>query len=141
MKVLAQNKRGRFDYQIQDKLVAGLVLSGPEVKSAKLGQVSLQGSHISRRANELYLVGAYFTPYKPASSRAADPTRQRKLLLHRQQISQIIGSDMHVVPLALLLDKGLIKLEIGLGRGRKKYDKRELIKKRDQEREARRAAS
>ena len=141
MKILAHNKRGRFDYQIQDRLVAGLVLSGPEVKSAKASQVSLQGSYITRRGNELFLTGAHFTPYKPAAGLAGEPTRTRKLLLHRRQIDQIIGAGdqgLRAIPLALILEKGLVKLEVGLGKGRKRYDKRELIKKRDQERDAQR---
>ena len=141
MKVLAHNRRGRYDYEIQDKLVAGLVLTGPEVKSAKQGQVSLQGSYISQREGELYLVGAHFTPYQHAAG-DQDPTRARKLLMHRQQIDTLLGdaSGMKAVPLTLVLEKGLVKLEIGVGRARKKIDKREVIKKRDQELEARRAA-
>lgn len=141
MKVLAHNRRGRYDYEIQDKLVAGLVLTGPEVKSAKQGQVSLQGSYISQREGELYLISAHFTPYRQAAGEQ-DPTRSRKLLMHRKQIDTLLGdaSGLKAVPLALVLEKGLVKLEIGVGRGRKKIDKREVIKKRDQELEARRAA-
>ena len=140
MKILAQNKRGGFDYQISEKMVAGLVLSGAEVKSAKLGHVSLQGSYIGKRGQELYLVNAHFTPYHAAAS-SPEPTRSRKLLMHRKQINQILGSpELKAIPLNLHLQRGLVKLEIGLGKGRKKVDKRELIKKRDQLREARRGA-
>lgn len=138
MKVLAQNKRGKFDYQIGDRLVAGLVLSGPEVKSAKLGQVSLKGSYITPRAGELYLTNAHFSPYKAAAV-SSEPTRSRKLLLHRSQINQILDAGQQgqrAIPLALLLDHGLVKLEIGLGSGKKKVDKREALKKRQQLREA-----
>lgn len=137
MKVLAQNKRGTFDYEIGERLIAGLVLSGPEVKSAKLGQVSLKGSYVTPKDGELYLTNAHFTPYQPASVKL-EPARSRKLLLHRKQINQILGGSQNgqrAIPLALLLDHGLIKLEIGLGRGKKKVDKRQALKKRQQLRE------
>lgn len=139
MKLLAKNRKALYDYAITDKLVAGLVLSGPEVKSAKLGNVSLKGSFIAFKDGEAWLTNAHFTPYPPASSLKLDPDRSRKLLMHKKQIDEIIGSQtsgIRAVPLALLEDKGLVKLEVGLGRGKKRYDKRETIKQREQEREA-----
>ncbi|HSX41418.1 MAG TPA: SsrA-binding protein SmpB [Candidatus Saccharimonadales bacterium] len=140
MKVLARNRRANFDYQIDDKLVAGLVLSGAEVKSAKLGQVSLKGSFVNISGGEAWLTNAHFTPYNAAGNQSRlDPTRSRKLLLHRKQLGELIGrkqSGLQIVPLALLEERGLVKLEIGLGRGKKHYDKRETIKRRTQEREA-----
>ncbi len=142
MKLLAQNKRGRFDYEITDKLVAGIVLSGPEVKSAKAGHASLKGSFIQIQNGEAYLTNAHISPYKQ-SSQIGDPTRTRKLLLHKKQINQLMdhkNAGLSAVPLALLQDKALIKVEVGIGRGKKLYDKREVIKKRDTDREARRAA-
>lgn len=142
MKVLAKNRRARFDYEINDKLMAGLVLKGPEVKSAKSGNVSLKGSFISIKDGEAWLTNAHFTPYAPAAGIKLDPDRSRKLLLHRKQIDEITGGHnggIRAVPLALLEEKGLVKLEVGLGRGKKRYDKRESIKRRDQEREAERA--
>lgn len=139
MKVLAKNRRATYDYEITDTLVAGLVLSGDEVKSLKAGFGSLKGSFIALRNNEAYLTGAHVTPYSKASDKAAiDPTRHRKLLLHRRQIESLIAhkqSGLSVVPTALLLDRSLIKIEIGIGRGKKHYDKRETIKRRDTNRE------
>ncbi len=142
MKLLAKNRKAYFDYAITEKLVAGLVLSGPEVKSAKLGNVSLKGSFIAFKDGEAWLTNAHFTPYPPAAGVKLDADRSRKLLMHKKQINEIIGGQnggVRAVPLALLEDKGLVKLEVGLGRGKKRYDKRETIKRREQEREAGRA--
>ncbi len=139
MSVLAKNRRATFDYEITEHLVAGLVLSGAEVKSLKAGHGSLKGSFISLRDNEAFLTNAHITPYARASNKGdIDPTRNRKLLLHRRQIDQLIGSKqsgLSVVPTALLLAGKLIKIEIGIGRGKKRYDKREAIKQRDTNRE------
>lgn len=139
MKVLAKNRRATFDYEITEHMVAGLVLSGDEVKSLKAGFGSLKGSFVILRDNEAYLTGAHVTPYSKASDKAGiDPTRNRKLLLHRRQIDQLIAhkqSGLSVVPTALLLSGSLIKIEIGIGRGKKRYDKRETIKRRDTDRE------
>jgi SsrA-binding protein len=143
MKVLAKNRRATFDYEIEERFVAGVVLSGAEVKSAKLGQVSLKGSFATVKHGEAWLNNAYFTPYNMAGNRSRlDPTRLRKLLLHRKQIEELLGkkqAGLQIVPLALLQERGLIKLELGVGRGKKSYDKRETLKRRTQEREARRA--
>jgi SsrA-binding protein len=137
MKVLASNKRGRYDYDIQDRLVAGIVLTGPEVKSIKAGHISLKGSFIALREGEAYLHNAHVTPYSHSSS-PDDPTRVRKLLLHRKQLDQLLGeqgSGLRAVPLAIVLNRNLIKLELGLGRGKKRYDKRQTIKQRETERD------
>lgn len=140
MKLLARNRRATYDYQITDKLVAGLVLSGAEVKSAKLGQISLKGSFIAIKDGEAWLTNAHFTPYNAAGNQSKlDPDRSRKLLVHRKQLTELISrkqSGLQIVPLALHEERGLVKLEIGLGQGKKKYDKREAIKRRTQEREA-----
>jgi SsrA-binding protein len=139
MKVLAKNRRASYDYDLTEELVAGLVLTGDEVKSLKNGFGSLKGSFIALRDNEAYLTGAHVTPYSKASDKAGiDPTRHRKLLLHRKQIDHLIAakqSGLSVVPTALLLAGALIKIEIGIGRGKKHYDKRETIKQRDTKRE------
>jgi SsrA-binding protein len=139
MKVLAKNRRASFDYDLTEKIVAGLVLSGAEVKSLKAGHGSLKGSFISLRDNEAYVSNAHITPYAQASNKTdLDPTRNRKLLLHRRQIDDLIASKqtgLSVVPTALLLSGNLIKIEIGVGRGKKRYDKRESIKQRDTNRE------
>lgn len=139
MKVLAKNRRASFDYELTEHLVAGLVLSGDEVKSLKSGFGSLKGSFVSLRDNEAYLTAAHITPYSKASDKAGiDPTRNRKLLLHRRQIDTLIAhkqAGLSVVPTALLLAGSLIKIEIGVGRGKKRYDKRETMKRRDTERD------
>lgn len=141
MKLLAKNRRATYDYTIEDKMVAGLVLSGAEVKSAKLGQVSLKGSFVAIRDGEAWLTNAQFTPYNRAGNRSQlDPTRSRKLLLHRKQLDTLIGfkqSGHQIVPLALLEERRLVKLEIGVGKGKKRYDKRQAIKKREMARSAR----
>ena len=139
MKVLAKNRRATYDYELTEELVAGLVLTGDEVKSLKNGFGSLKGSFIALRENEAYLTGAHITPYARANNKdAIDPTRHRKLLLHRKQIDHLIAakqSGLSVVPTAFLLAGALIKIEIGIGRGKKHYDKRETIKQRDTKRE------
>jgi SsrA-binding protein len=139
MKVLAKNRRASFDYELTELVVAGLVLTGDEVKSLKSGFGSLKGSFISLKDNEAYLTGAHVTPYSKASDKSnIDPTRNRKLLLHRRQIDNLIGqkqSGLSVIPTALLLSGSLIKIEIGIGRGKKRYDKRETIKRRDTDRD------
>lgn len=145
MKLLAKNKRATYDYEITDKLVAGLVLSGSEVKSTKAGHASLKGSFVQIKDGEAYLTNAHISPYNQAGNQARlDPIRTRKLLLHRKQLGQFAGhkeSGMQLVPMALLEDHGLVKLEIGVGRGKKQYDKRAVIKKRESDIEARRAIS
>jgi SsrA-binding protein len=139
MKLLAKNRRATFDYEIKDRLVAGLALDGAEVKSIKAGFASLKGSFVALRDNEAYLNNAHVTPYRHASNKPElDPTRVRKLLLHRKQLDDLIKSKqsgLSVVPTALLLEGRLIKLEIGIGRGKKQYDKRQTIKERDTNRE------
>lgn len=139
MKLLAKNKRATFDYEISERLIAGLQLSGSEVKSIKAGHASLKGSFISLRAGEAFLTNAHVTPYEHAAQKdQIDPTRNRKLLLHRAQLDRLVGdkqSGLSVVPTALLLERGLVKLEIGVGRGKKRYDKREAIKRRDTNRD------
>jgi SsrA-binding protein len=139
MKLLAKNRRATFDYDLGERLVAGLVLTGNETKSVKSGSVSLKGSFIALTDGEAYLQNAHVTPYQQAALKAGlDPTRRRKLLLHRRQLDQLIAhkqAGLSVVPTALLLDRRLIKLEIGIGRGKKRYDKRETIKRRDTDRD------
>lgn len=142
MKVLARNKRSTFDYEIEERIVAGISLTGSEVKSAKAGHASMKGSFVSLHGNEAYLTNAHINPYTYSAEAAKmDPLRTRKLLLHRKQLDSLAGKKtdgLVAVPTALLLDRGLVKLEIGVGRPKKRYDKREAIKKRDQDRDARR---
>jgi SsrA-binding protein len=138
MKVLAKNRRATFDYELTERMVAGLVLTGSETKSIKAGAASLKGSFVMLRDNEAYLTNAHVTPYALASDQSGEPTRIRKLLLHRRQLAALVEhkqSGLSVVPTALLLDRNLVKLEIGIGRGKKRYDKRQAIKRRDTNRE------
>lgn len=134
MKIVAKNKRGTYDYAISERLVAGLVLSGPEVKSAKAGEISLKGSYISLRGGEAYLINAHIRKYANSSAVGDyDPTRPRKLLVHKKQLAEMINAkhaNVQAVPLAIGISRGLVKLEIGLGRGQHKYDKRQVIKAR-----------
>lgn len=140
MKIVAKNRRATYDYQIQDTLVAGLVLAGAEVKSVKLGHASLKGSFVTLRGGEAWLNNAQITPYAYAGGQnRPEPTRVRKLLLHKKELAILAGhkqNGLSIVPLALGVQRNLIKLEIGVGRGKKAYDKRETIKRRTQEREA-----
>lgn len=143
MKVIASNKRARHDYTISEKFEAGLVLHGHEVKSVRAGHISLKGSFISFRAGEAYLTGAHISLYQNAANiKDHEPERSRKILLHRREIDKITSlteaQGMSAVPLAIGLSHGLIKLEIGVGRGKKLYDKREVQKKRQMLRDAER---
>ncbi|HSX15157.1 MAG TPA: SsrA-binding protein SmpB [Candidatus Saccharimonadales bacterium] len=139
MKILALNKRARFDYDISEKLIAGLVLTGPETKSAKAGHLSLKGSFVAIKAGEAYLTNASINPYpQTATHIAQEPLRSRKLLLHQKELDKLVASKqagLSIVPLAAGVERGYVKLEIAIGRGKKLYDKRQSIKKRDSSRE------
>lgn len=142
MPVLATNKRANFDYEIIQTWEAGLELTGNEVKSIRLGLASLKEAYVIIKNSELFLTGAHIGKYPKSGAMAYDPTRDRKLLLKKSEIMQIIGlktqQGLTLIPIKLYTRGQRIKLEIGLGRGRKKADKRELIKKRDLDREIRR---
>lgn len=139
MTTLAVNKRAYFDYEISDKFEAGLVLSGQEVKSAKNGSISLKNSFVTVKGNELYLTNASISSYQPAGdAKNYDPARSRKLLLKRSEIKSLIGKSraqgLTLVPIRVYTKKRLVKLEFGVGRGKKEFDKRETIKKREDKR-------
>jgi len=141
MKVLATNKRARFDYDIAQTFLAGIMLSGQEVKSIRAGGISLKGSFVQFRGHEAYLTNASINPYKNAVGlESYDPTQSRKLLLQKKQLAElreaIQSRGMAVVPTVVGLDHNLVKVEVGLGRGKKQYDKRQTIKKRDMLRDA-----
>lgn len=144
--MITNNKKAYFDYHVLEELEAGLVLSGPEVKSIKAGEINLKGSYINTKSDrEAYLVNAYVAPYKPAGSQQVnyDPYQPRKLLLHKKEIKYLYGKakepGITIVPLEVYLSHGLIKLKIGVVRGKKKYDKRETIKQREFNRRKRQA--
>ena len=144
MTVLARNKEAYFNYAIEHELEAGIALTGQEVKSVRAGNVSLKGAHVTIYGNEAFLVNAHISPYKYAGDLSGyEPTRSRKLLLKRKEISSLIGKykeqGMAVVPLELRAKKRLIKVKLGIGRGKKKYDKRASIRKREDERKIGRA--
>lgn len=146
MKVLAINKRANFDYEILETYEAGLVLLGHEVKAIKTGHVSLKGAFVTVKSSqhkpELYLINAHVPQYaKAANIFGYDPYRSRKLLLAKKQINHLVGKKseqgLTLVPLKIYTKRSLIKLDFGIGRGKKKYDKREDIKKRDTDRKIR----
>lgn len=136
MGVLAYNKRANFDYQISDKYEAGLVLTGQEVKSIKTKHISLKESFVTVKASELYLTNANIPLYVHAGKvNNYDPTRPRKLLLKKSEIKRLIGKvrteGLTLVPISVYTKKRLIKLEFGVGKGKKKMDKRQTIAKRE----------
>jgi SsrA-binding protein len=143
--IIASNRRARYEYEILDTWEAGMVLVGPEVKSLRAGNANLSDSYAMTRRGELWLLNLHISPYKQAGRDNPDPRRERKLLLHRREIekldSQINERGLTLVPLSLYFMNGRAKVEIGLARGKKRYDKRESIKRREQDREIARATS
>lgn len=140
MKVLAKNSRASFDYDIKDTFVAGLVLTGAEVKSVKAGNVSMAGAYVSVSPGSVNLVNCHIGPYKYAPNEKYDPTQTRKLLLNKSEIHSLLGKEkgLTIIPLEIFQgNRGLVKVKIGLGKSRKKTDKREYIKKREAGKEIR----
>jgi SsrA-binding protein len=135
MNVLTQNKKAYFDYQILEKLEAGVVLIGQEVKSMKNGKASLKGAYVVPKDNELYLIGCHVPAYQPKNAVDYDPERSRKLLLTKKEICLLIEKTkekgLTLIPLRVYTKKSLVKVEIGVAKGKRKFDKRQLIKKRD----------
>lgn len=133
------NRRAFFDYQIFDRVEAGINLTGAEVKSVKGDRADLTGSFVRIIGSEAYLVNAKIFPYEYARPEGFDEHRTRKLLLHKKEIialkSKTEGSNLTLVPLSLYTRNGFIKVEIGLGKGKKQYEKREALKRKDLERE------
>ncbi len=138
----AVNKKARFDYEILDTLEAGLALTGPEVKSVRNKKMKLTGSFISIHKDEAYLTNAHISKYTYATIKDYDPERSRKLLLSKKEISYLRGKSQEkgltIVPLSVYTKGRHIKIEIGIARGKKQYDKKRVLKERDQKREARR---
>jgi SsrA-binding protein len=145
VKVVARNKKAFYNYEIVEKMEAGLVLQGSEVKSIRNGKVAIHDAYARIKNGEVWLVGMDVSLYPQAGPHNNhEPRRLRKLLLHRQEIRRLIGKTQQkgltLVPLALYFKEGLAKLEIGLGRGKREFDKRDAIKKRDADRDLRRRA-
>jgi len=139
VKVVATNKKARFEYFIEETFEAGLALKGTEIKSIRMGQISLQEAYVRTDGQQAWLVGAHVAPYEHASAYQHDPSRERKLLLHKREIKTLWDAvrikGMTIVPIKVYLKAGRAKLEIGIAKGKKQYDKRESIKERDIARE------
>src|SRR3989338_721423 len=139
----AENRKARFNYEILEKYEAGIELLGVEVKSVRGGQMSLEGAFVIIRGGEAYLINANIPPYQAKNApKDYDPLRNRKLLLTKKEISELRGSEKNksltIVPISVYNKNRKIKLEIALVKGKKKFDKRETLKKRDTDRELRR---
>ena len=143
IKIVARNKKARFDYELSDRFEAGLVLTGTEVKSLRMGKASLSEAYAKVTDGEAWLVGCQIQPYPFAYYDNHEPTRQRKLLLHKRELKRLTvklaEQGYSLIPTALYFKRGKAKVELALARGKKKHDKRASIKKREQEREMARA--
>jgi SsrA-binding protein len=143
IKTVATNRKARHEYHFDDTYEAGLVLMGSEIKSIRAGRVSIQEGYVLFEDGEAWLVNVHIAPYDPASQQGHDPRRRRKLLLHRRQIDRLQSQSREkgytVIPIRLYLKEGRAKVEIALARGKKLYDKRQAIAKRDSKRQVERA--
>jgi SsrA-binding protein len=144
-KLITSNKKARRDYFILDTIEAGLALTGTEVKSLRAGKASLQEAYARIRGDEIWLIGAHIPEYSHGNRQNHDPTRDRKLLLHRREIDRLRGKvqekGLTLVPLRLYWRRGRAKLELALGRGKRDYDKRQDVSQREAAREMERAMS
>ena len=142
-KVVATNRKARHEYEVLDTFEAGLVLKGPEVKSLREGKVGFQDAFARVEGGEVWLHSLHISPYEQANRFNEDPLRPRKLLLHRQEILRLIGKveekGLTLIPLSIYFRRGYAKVTLALARGRKTYDKREKLRRKTQEDEARRA--
>jgi SsrA-binding protein len=139
-KLIAENRKARFNYEIEEKLEAGIALKGSEVKSLRAGRATIAESYATEEGGELYLVNAHIAEYAGAARYGHAPTRPRKLLLHAREIARLIGAihreGMTLVPLRLYFNaRGIAKVQLGLAKGKKLHDKRDTMKKRDWERQ------
>lgn len=142
-KPIAQNKKASHDYFIEDTYEAGIVLKGTEIKSIRAGRVNLKDSHVRIVNGEAMLINMHISQYEQGNRFNHDPTRSRKLLLHRKEIDKLVGLTQQqgytIVPLKLYIKDGFAKVLIGIGKGKKKYDKREDLKKKQMKRDIDRA--
>ncbi|HSJ38724.1 MAG TPA: SsrA-binding protein SmpB [Planococcus sp. (in: firmicutes)] len=142
-KAIAQNKKAGFDYFIEETMEAGIVLQGTEIKSARNGKVQLKDSFVRIRNGEAWISNMHISPYEQGNIFNHDPTRSRKLLLHKKQIRELEAytkeQGVTIVPLKMYLKDGFAKVLIGVGKGKKTYDKREDLKRKDAKREIDRA--
>ena len=138
-KVLATNRKARHDYHIEDTYQAGMVLTGTEIKSVRAGRVNLRDSYARLEGGEVWVHHLHISPYEQGNRCNVDPLRRRKLLLHRREITRLSGraveKGLTLVPLSVYLERGYAKVELGVARGMRQYDKRQAIAERDQRRE------
>ncbi len=138
-KVLAQNKKASHDYFIEETIEAGMVLQGTEIKSIRAGKIQLKDSFVQIRNNQAWISNMHISPYEQGNRFNHDPLRVRKLLLHKKQISELLGRTKQegytIVPLKMYIKDGYAKLLIGVGKGKKNYDKRDDLKKKEAKRE------
>jgi len=138
IKIITENRKARFQYEIVERIESGIVLQGTEVKSCRMGKVNLKDSYATVRDGEMFLYNMHISPYEPGTVFNHDPVRVRKLLLHRQEIKRLTGKleekGMTLIPTKIYFKDGRVKVELGLGRGKKLHDKRQDIAKRDENR-------
>ncbi len=143
MKIITKNKKAFHEYDILETFEAGIALQGTEVKSVKNGQVNLRDAYVKIKNEEALLINCHIAHYEQGNRANHDETRTRKLLLHKKEILKLLSKvneqGLSIIPLKIYLKGNYVKLEIGLGKGKKKYDKRETLKRKEQEREAQRA--
>jgi len=142
MKLIAKNKKAYFNYELLESYEAGIALLGSEVKSIREGRISLKESYAEIRDGEVYLLSCHISPYEPANRLNHDPLRERKLLLHHREIKRLTGKikerGFTLVPVQVRInDRGKVKIEVALARGKKTHQKREVIRERDRDREMR----
>lgn len=142
-KLIAQNRKARFEYTILDTVEAGIVLKGTEIKSIRAGRINLKDGYASIRNGEIFLYNVHIAPFEQGNQFNHDPVRTRKLLMKKKQIDRLFGevkqNGVTLVPLKVYIKNGFAKVLIGLAKGKKQYDKRESIKQQDQKRQVQRA--
>jgi SsrA-binding protein len=143
VKVVATNRKAGRDYHLEDRREAGMVLTGTEIKSVRAGRINLSDGYVQPRDGEMWLINVHIAPYDPSGRYSHEPRRPRKLLLHRREIDRLTASVQErgytIVPTRVYLKEGRAKVEIALARGKRKYDKRQAIARRDAERDVERA--
>ena len=138
-KLVASNRKASHDYFLEDRLEAGIALMGSEIKSVRAGKVQLREAYVDVKSGQAYLLNAHISPYEPAARDGHDPLRVRRLLLHKKQIAKLVEKTQQkgytIIPTRMYLSKGRAKVEIALAKGKRDYDKRQVIAERDSKRE------
>ena len=139
IKIICKNRKARFNFEVEDTFEAGIVLMGSEVKSLRAGKANLSDSYAKFRNGEVFLIDAHISPYEQSNRMNHEPLRERKLLLHKNEIKKLVGKvterGYSLIPLKLYFKRGKAKVQLGLAKGKKTFDKREAMKKKDQRRE------